>query len=114
MTKLEYTNEVEMLCYRFTNGLLDERKFKVGLLDLLIKLRDELLERVETIKSRPVEPEVIAEIADVEEKYNELIMAVAKKFTNETRHQTALRYIKEAESLEDNNGSKNIDSNLSL
>ena len=40
--------------------------------------------------------------ADIEEKYNELIMAVAKKFTNETRHETALRYIKEAGKLEDN------------
>jgi hypothetical protein len=29
--------------------------------------------------------------------YNELIYAVARKFPNETRHQTALRYIREAE-----------------
>lgn len=32
------------------------------------------------------------------EKYNELIMAVASKYPNETRHQTALRYIQQAES----------------
>lgn len=44
---------------------------------------------------------------DIEEKYNELIMAVAKKFTNETRHETALRYIKEAESFNDNTCAKN-------
>jgi hypothetical protein len=31
------------------------------------------------------------------EKYNELIMAVGTKFPNETRHQTALRYIQEAD-----------------
>lgn len=31
------------------------------------------------------------------EKYNELIMTVARKFPDETRHQTALRYIQEAE-----------------
>lgn len=43
----------------------------------------------------------------IEEKYNELIMAVAKKFTNETRHQTALRYINEAESFQDNSCAKN-------
>jgi hypothetical protein len=34
-------------------------------------------------------------------KYNELIMAVNQKFANETRHQTALRYIQEAEQLID-------------
>lgn len=32
-----------------------------------------------------------------EEKYNELIMAVASKFENESRHETALRYIRERE-----------------
>ena len=30
-------------------------------------------------------------------QYNELIMAVGKKFPNESRHETALRYIREAE-----------------
>lgn len=30
-------------------------------------------------------------------QYDELIMAVASKYPNETRHQTALRYIKERE-----------------
>jgi hypothetical protein len=32
-----------------------------------------------------------------EEKYNELLYAVGTKYPNETRHETALRYIKEAE-----------------
>ena len=31
--------------------------------------------------------------------YNELIMAVQAKHANETRHQTALRYIKEREEM---------------
>ena len=31
------------------------------------------------------------------DKYNELIYAVERKFPNETRHQTALRYILEIE-----------------
>jgi len=31
------------------------------------------------------------------EKYNELIMAVGNKYEGETRHETALRYIKQAE-----------------
>ena len=35
------------------------------------------------------------------EKYNELLMAVGKKFPNESRHETALRYIREAESKSD-------------
>lgn len=33
----------------------------------------------------------------MQEQYNELIMAVAKKHPNETRHQTALRYIQQRE-----------------
>jgi len=33
----------------------------------------------------------------VRSKYNELVMAVVRKFDNETRHETALRYIREAE-----------------
>jgi hypothetical protein len=33
----------------------------------------------------------------IKTKYNELLFAVEGKFDNETRHETALRYIKEAE-----------------
>ena len=36
---------------------------------------------------------------DTERLYNELIMAVQSKHYNETRHQTALRYIKEREEM---------------
>ncbi len=36
-----------------------------------------------------------------EKLYNELIYAVGNVFPNETRHQTALRYIREAEQIED-------------
>lgn len=36
-----------------------------------------------------------------QEKYMELLYAVASKFPDETRHQTALRYIKNAESHTD-------------
>jgi hypothetical protein len=35
------------------------------------------------------------------EKYNELLMAVEKKFPDQSRHETALRYIREAESKSD-------------
>src|SRR3990172_10898480 len=41
--------------------------------------------------------ELRAALAVKEEAYNELIMAVAHKWPNETRHETALRYIKERE-----------------
>jgi hypothetical protein len=34
---------------------------------------------------------------NIEKLYNELLYAVERKFPNETRHQTALRYIQEAE-----------------
>lgn len=33
----------------------------------------------------------------LQDKYNELIMAVSKKYPNESRHATALRYIQETE-----------------
>jgi hypothetical protein len=41
----------------------------------------------------------------VQELYNELLFAVASKFPDETRHQTALRYISEAESSRGSTGS---------
>ena len=37
------------------------------------------------------------ELLSVEEEYYELLWAVSKKYPNETRHQTALRYIQQAE-----------------
>ena len=67
----------------------------------------------EGMKANPVENFVRQGVSqpvlrtDIEEKYNELIMAVATKFTNETRHETALRYIKEAENFNDNSCAKN-------
>lgn len=38
--------------------------------------------------------------ADVDEKYAELIYAVANKYPGESRHETALRYIRQAESAD--------------
>ena len=37
-------------------------------------------------------------ICKLDSLYHELIMSVAQKFPNETRHETALRYIEERES----------------
>lgn len=41
------------------------------------------------------------EAEQLREKYHELIYAVVRKFPDETRHETALRYIKEAEARHD-------------
>lgn len=35
----------------------------------------------------------------IEQYYNELIMEVTSKFPNETRHETALRYIRDRETM---------------
>ena len=40
----------------------------------------------------------IAELKKTAERYSELIMAVGNKYQNESRHETALRYIRAAES----------------
>ncbi len=40
---------------------------------------------------------IAGNVGELEKNYNELLMAVARKFPGETRHQTALRYIQEAE-----------------
>jgi hypothetical protein len=37
--------------------------------------------------------------SDVSAKYNELLYAVARKFPGESRHETALRYIRQAEEV---------------
>ena len=42
-----------------------------------------------------------AEIDELKGKYYELLYAVANKFPDETRHQTALRYIQNAENTVD-------------
>lgn len=34
------------------------------------------------------------------QRYNELLFSVSRKFPNETRHQTALRYIQQAEQFD--------------
>ena len=42
-----------------------------------------------------------SQIDDLEQKYHELIYAVENKHPNETRHETALRYIKACEITSD-------------
>ena len=49
---------------------------------------------------------VEADNAKLREDYNELLYHVAKKHPDETRHQTALRYIKQAETSDNSVASK--------
>ena len=55
----------------------------------------EALKRVESERDA-----LQARVAELEEQYGELIFAVATKYPDETRHQTALRYIQQAENRE--------------
>jgi len=43
------------------------------------------------------------------QKYQELIMAVSKKYPNETRHQTALKYIVNSEKVDSRIGKSTND-----
>ena len=61
----------------------------LGTVDMAGVLSD--MDRRQTIKG------LRDQLAVAREAYQELIMAVGKKYPNETRHQTALRYIKERE-----------------
>lgn len=49
--------------------------------------------------------EVSAQIKELQARYYELLYGVASKFPNETRHETALRYIRNAE-IHDNDPAK--------
>lgn len=62
----------------------------------------EWIDPVESVSELTALREKLAErdarIAEISKKYDELIMAVAKKFPNESRHETALKYIVQRES----------------
>jgi len=66
----------------------------------------DLVDRLEQTSETGVTPELIDEviqrISELEERYNELLYAVACKFPGESRHETALRYINERESCTTN------------
>ena len=46
--------------------------------------------------------DTIEDLEDRADKYYDLLYAVHRKFPNETRHETALRYIQNAESHDSN------------
>ena len=69
---------------------------------------DEVVERLRTYPTRQhlIAADLIERLAarvpdGCVEKYNELLYAVERKFPNETRHETTLRYIKERERRDD-------------
>ena len=70
---------------------------------IFIKENHELKKEMEAIRAALGMPatEVVDAYMDYRVKYNELIMAVATKHPNLTRHQTALMYIENAESAKD-------------
>jgi len=51
-----------------------------------------------------VADQAVREISDCVGNYNELLFAVVRAFPDETRHETALRYIREAEEKWANQG----------
>ena len=73
------------------------------------KIEAAVLEKLSSVE--PVAEHVCAlkRVADswlVEAKYNELLLAVQRKFPDETRHETALRYIKTAEATSYTNAAR--------
>jgi uncharacterized membrane protein len=55
----------------------------------------ELLETIEFVNGEKVTYKLVE--AELLDNYNELLQAVTSKHPTETRHQTALRYIKQSE-----------------
>ena len=70
----------------------------------LVTKGENLLERVEKLKTHgeglDKRINVMETSIDIKDKYNELIMAVGNKYPGESRHETALRYIKRAEHVD--------------
>ena len=74
---------------RVTQLLLDVMEFTYNS-DSLSEAEKKVLDHIRAALAEP-EPDAIAA------KYNELLMAVWQKHPGETRHETALRYITQAE-----------------
>jgi hypothetical protein len=81
----------------FIKNVIMETEVRCG----IRAFKEVMLEREAT------ESRVRREMVEIENKYQELIMAVGNKYPGETRHQTALRYIKNAE-VGENRPSKSL------
>jgi hypothetical protein len=66
-----------------------------GWLEWQDELRAQLAEA--QAKTKWIEEEMKLTLHELHEKYYELVYCVASKFPNESRHETALRYIRNAE-----------------
>lgn len=55
---------------------------------------------IHSAQAHPPAASVMDAMQELADKYHELLWAVARKFPGETRHETALRYIREAECQE--------------
>lgn len=55
---------------------------------------------IHSAQAQPPAASVTDAMQELADKYHELLWAVARKFPGETRHETALRYIREAECQE--------------
>ena len=88
--------------YFKTKYKMDEQlsKIKDNKTALLAKFRE--LEQQEGV----IPEKQIVIVNDLSEKYYELLYAVETKHQSETRHETALRYIREAEHRGENEGAK--------
>jgi len=60
---------------------------------------ERLKREIKTIKEEIEKNLLIIRIIENVEKYYELLIAVKSKYPNETRHQTAMRYITDRESM---------------
>lgn len=81
--------------------LLHQRSKSVTLDEVKDRM-DRIAHHLEECIGPPMEPYVQPlDFSGTAEKYNELIMAVGNKFPGESRHETALRYIRRMEEPSD-------------
>lgn len=89
-------DEVKTLCQIICNSLPDTPiRGEIQSRAFMIGHYPDVLNANRNLSAAP-QP-TLDRVRELEAKYNELIMAVASKYPNETRHQTALRYINDAE-----------------
>jgi len=78
--------------YRTLSRLLDEKNERLTALEHKLDVTEQ-----EAIAFRDLLQEARAKLEAVEQEYMELFYSVVTKHEGETRHQTALRYIRERE-----------------
>lgn len=117
----ELTARIEELKKRYSSPYYERNYTTAGIIDMTSKeLAEPLHKEAEEIRAQLADTEASRQeyirlfheqerendklekkYSAVSSAYNELIMAVQRKFPGEIRHDTALRYIKRAEELSD-------------